>query len=108
MNAAETELARMLSARLGEMGKVTDIALGRGSVRLTLELAGQGAPVELSAEGLRWSSEADQVVIRWDSAGSTLAWADRLIATLSARSGNTLRVPDSLRLLPLKLLLPKA
>ena len=108
MNAAETELARMLSARLGDIGKVTDLTLGRGSARLTLELAGQGAPVELSARGLRWSSEGGQLVIRWDGAGSTLAWVDRLIATLSARSGNALRLPDSLRLMPLKLLLPRA
>lgn len=108
MNATEAELAKMVSARLGDIGKVTDITLGRGTVRLTLELAGQGAPVELHAHGIRWSSEGDHVVIRWESAGSTLTWADRLIATLAARSGNELRVPDSLRLLPLKLILPKA
>jgi len=108
MNAAESELARMLSARMGEMGKVSDVTLGQGSVRLTLDLAGQGSPVELHAEGLRWSNEGDQVVIRWDRAGSSLPWVDRLMLKLAERAGNELRIPDSLRLLPIKLLLPRA
>lgn len=107
MNAAEAEIARQLSARLGEAGRVTDLALGRGSVRVTLELAGQGSPVELHAEGLRWSTEGDQMVIRWERAGCSLAWVDALIRTLAARSGDALRLPDSLRLAPIKLLLPR-
>lgn len=108
MNAAEAEIARLITARLGDAGAVTDVALGRGSLRLTLELAGQGAPVELSAEGLCWSTEDGTLVIRWEKAGSSLAWADRLIRTLGERSGRAVRLPDSIRLMPIKLLLPRA
>lgn len=107
MNAAESELARLLTARLGEAGRVTGLSLGRGSVRLTLELAGQGAPVELHADGLRWTTEEGQLVVRWDKAGSSLAWADALLRALAARANHELRLPDSLRLMPLKLILPR-
>lgn len=107
MNAAEAEIARLLDARLGEVGRVSDLALGRGSVRLTLELAGQGSPVELSAEGLRWDTEDGQLVLRWERAGSSLAWADALIRALGERARHEVRLPDSLRLAPLKLLLPR-
>lgn len=107
MNAAESEVAKLLNARLGEVGKVTDLTLGRGSFRLTLELAGQGAPVALFAEGLRWNTEGDQLVVRWDRAGSDLRWADALVRTLGERAGHAIRLPDSLRLAPVKLLLPR-
>lgn len=107
MNAAEAEIARQLTARLGEAGKVADLALGRGSVRMVLELAGQGAPVELRAEGLRWSTEGDQLVVRWESVGSSLPWVDALLRALAERAGGALRLPDSLRLAPIKLLLPR-
>ncbi len=108
MNVAETEVAKLLNARLGDVGKVTDVSLGRGSFRLTLDLAGQGTPVTLFADGLRWSTESDHLVIRWDCAGSDLAWADALVRTLGERSGHKVSLPDSLRLMPIKLLLPKA
>lgn len=107
MNPAEAEIARQLGARLGEAGKVTAVSLGRGSVRLTLELAGQVAPVELRADGLRWQTEDDRMVIRWDAAGSSLPWVDALIRSFSERAGREIRLPDSLRLMPLKLLLPR-
>lgn len=107
MNAAESELAKLLTARLGEAGKVTDLALGRGSLRLTLELAGQGAPVELHAEGLRWTTEDGHLVVRWDKAGSSLAWADAFLRAIAARVNHEVRLPDSLRLMPIKLILPR-
>lgn len=107
MNPAEAEIARQLTARLGEAGRVSELSLGRGSVRITVELAGQGAPVELRAEGLRWSTEGDQLVVRWDTVGSSLPWVDALLRTLAERSGGALRLPDSLRLAPIKLLLPR-
>jgi hypothetical protein len=107
MNAAESEVAKLLNARLGDVGQVTDLSLGRGSFRLTLDLAGQGAPVTLHAEGLRWNTEGDQLVIRWDRAGSDLRWADTLVRALGERSGHRVSLPDSLRLMPVKLLLPK-
>lgn len=107
MNAAESEVAKLLDARLGGAGKVTDLSLGRGSFRLTLELSGQGAPVTLFAEGLRWNTEGDQLVVRWDKAGSDLAWADSLVRALGERAGHKVSLPDSLRLMPIKLLLPR-
>ena len=107
MNAAEAEIAKLLSARLGEAGKVSAVALGRGSLRLTLDLAGQGAPVDLHAEGIRWSTEGDQLIVRWEKAGSSLPWVDALIRALAARANHELRLADSLRLMPLKLILPR-
>jgi len=108
MSPAEAALAKLLSERLGDAGSVRSLALGKGSVRLELDLAGQPGPVEISAEGLSWEPDGEAVVVRWASVGSSLAWLDRLAAAASARAGNRLRVPDSLRLLPLKLLLPRA
>jgi len=107
MNAAESEVAKLLNARLGDFGKVTDLSLGRGSFRLSVDLAGQGAPVTLFAEGLRWNTAGDKMFIRWDRAGSDLAWVDALVRTLGERSGHQVSLPDSLRLMPIKLLLPK-
>lgn len=107
MNAAEAALAKLVSERLGDAGTALSVALGRGEVRLVLELAGQPEPVAISAEGLSWEPDGDGVVVRWARVGSSLAWIERLAAAASARAGNKVRVPDSVRLLPLKLLLPR-
>ncbi len=107
MSPAEAALAKLLGDRLGDIGAVRAVALGKGSVRVTLDLAGQPGPVEVSAEGLSWEPDGDAVVVRWTRVGSSLAWLDRLAAAASARAGDRVRVPDSLRLLPLKLLLPR-
>ncbi len=107
MSPAEAALAKLIGDRLGDAGSVRAVALGKGEVRLTLDLAGQGAPVEIHAEGLGWHPQGDRVVVSWTRLGSSLAWLDRLAAAASARAGHRLAVPDSLRLLPLKLLLPR-
>lgn len=108
MNPAEAVLAKALGDRLGGAGKVTSLSLGRGSARLTLELLGQPAPVDLFAEGLSWTTEGEHLVLRWESAGSSLEWADLLIREAGRRCGHRARIPDGLRLAPLKLLLPRA
>jgi hypothetical protein len=107
MSPAEAALAKLLGDRLGDIGAVREVALGKDSVRLVLDLAGQPGPVELSAEGLAWEPDGDAVALHWTRAGSSLPWLDRLAAALSARAGNRLRIPDSIRLVPLKLLLPR-
>lgn len=107
MSPAEAALARAISERLGAAGKATSVSLGAGSVRLTLELAGQAAPVEVFAEGARWEQDGDHVVVRWERAGSSLEWADALIRAAGERSGRRLRLADGLRLVPLKLILPR-
>lgn len=108
MNPAEAVLAKALGDRLGGAGRVSALSLGRGSVRLTLELRGQPGPVDLFAEGLAWTPDGDHLVLRWESAGSSLEWADLLIREAGRRCERRIRVPDGLRLAPLKLLLPRA
>ena len=107
MNPAEAALAKLIGERLGDAGTVREVALGRGSLRLVLDLAGQHGPVEIAAEGLTWEPDGGEVVIRWTRIGSSLAWLDRLAAAASARAGHKVGVADSLRLLPLKLLIPR-
>lgn len=108
MNPAEAAVARLLGERLGAAGTVRSVALGRGSVRLALDLAGQGATVEVAAEGLRWEPDGDHVVVRWDRLASSLPWVEALLGEVTRRTGGRARVPDGLRLAPLKLLLPRA
>ncbi|MFN7339904.1 MAG: hypothetical protein ACK5VI_02360 [Opitutia bacterium] len=108
MNPAESAVAKALGDRLGGAGKVLSVALGRGSARITLELRGQPAPVEVFAEGLAWRPDGDHLVVSWETAGSSLEWADILIREAGRRCDRQARIPDSLRLTPLKLLLPRA
>ena len=108
MSPAEATLAKLVGERLGDAGTVRTLALGKGGLRLTLDLAGEAGPVEVWAEGLAWHPEGDRVVVSWSRLGSSLAWVDRLMAAASARAGNRLGMRDSLRLLPIKLLLPRA
>ena len=107
MSPAEAALAKLLGDRLGDAGSVSEVALGRGTLRLVLDLAGQPGPVEIAAEGLTWEPDGDTVIVRWTRIGSSLEWLDKLAAAASARAGHRLRVADSLRLLPLKLLVPR-
>ncbi len=107
MNPAEAAVARAIEGRLGDAGKVASVALGRGSARVTLELRGQPVPVELHAEGLAWRPDGDHLVLSWEDAGSSLEWADILIREAGRRCDRQARIPDSLRLAPLKLLLPR-
>jgi len=108
MNPAEAAVAQALGDRLGDAGKVAAVVLGRGSARITLELRGQPAPVEVFAEGVTWRPDGDHLVLTWETAGSSLEWADALIREAGRRCDRRARIPDSLRLLPLKLLLPRA
>jgi hypothetical protein len=108
MNFAESEIAKLLSSKLGEAGRVTHLALGAGSIRMTLELSGQGAPVDLFAEGITWTKDGDMLVVRWKQVGSSLTWAHSLLQTLAEKAHHEIRLPDSLRMAPLKLILPKA
>lgn len=108
MSPAEAALAKALGERLGEAGRVASVSLGRGSLRLVLELRGQPRPVELYAEGARWEQDGDHLVVSWERAGSDLEWADILLRAAGERAGRRLRLPDGLRMLPLKLLLPRA
>ncbi len=108
MNFAESEIAKLLSSKLGEAGRVTHLALGAGSIRMTLELSGQGAPVDLFAEGITWTKDGDTLVVRWKQVGSSLTWAHSLLQTLAEKAHHEIRMPDSLRMAPLKMILPKA
>lgn len=108
MNPAEAAVAKLIGARLGAAGSVRAVALGRGSLRLTLDLVGQGGPVEIAAEGLRWEPDGDRVIVRWDRLSSTLPWVDALLADHTRRAGGCARLADGLRLAPLKFLLPRA
>jgi hypothetical protein len=107
MNPAEAALAKALGDRLGDAGRVTDLSLARGAVRMTLELRGQPEPVGLFAEGLSWTSDGDHLVVRWETAGSSLEWVDLLIREAGRRCDRRVRLADSLRLAPIKLLLPR-
>lgn len=107
MSPAEAALAKLLGDRLGDIGSVRAVALGRGSVSVVLDLAGQPGPVEVAAEGLTWEPDGDAILVRWTRVGSSLAWLDRVAAAASRRAGDRLRMADSLRLLPLKLLIPR-
>lgn len=108
MNPAEAAIARALAERLGKAGTVVAVALAAGSARFTLELRGQPGTVDLFAKGLAWRPDGDHLLLSWEEAGSSLEWADILIREAGRRCERRVRLPDSLRLLPLKLLLPKA
>jgi len=108
MSPAEAALAKVLGDRLGAAGRVAAVSLGRGSLRVRVELRGQPAPVEVFAEGACWEPDGDHVVVRWEREGSSLEWADTLLRAEGERAGRRLRLRDGLRLVPLKLLLPRA
>lgn len=108
MNPAEKALANYLSERLGPAGMVRQLTLGKGSLSVVLELSGQVEAVTLRAEGLSWESKGDQVVLHWQRLESSLAWLQHVLNEVSHRMQHQVSFADSLKWLPLKLMIPKA
>lgn len=107
MNPAEKALAKILNERLGPAGNVRQLTLGRGSIEVTLELTGQLEAVTLRASGLSWESKDNQLTLRWEILESSLPWLQHFLQELSQRMHHQATLADSLKWVPLKLIIPK-
>ena len=107
MNPAEKGLANILTERLGPAGKVCHLTLGQGVIEVTLDLAGQPEAVTLRASGLSWESKANQLTLRWRVLESSLPWLQHLLNEVSHRMHHHVTFADSLKWVPIKLLIPK-
>jgi hypothetical protein len=107
MNPAEKALATLLTERLGPAGKVRQLTLGQGTIEVTLDLAGQSEAVTLRANGLSWESKDNQLILRWQVLESSLAWLQHLLHEVSNRMQRQVTFADSLKWVPLKLIMPK-
>ena len=107
MNPAEKALAMLLTERLGPAGKVRHLTLGQGTIEVTLDLAGQSEAVTLRASGLSWESKDNQLILRWQVLESSLSWLQHLLNEISNRMHHQVTLTDSLKWVPLKLIIPK-
>jgi len=107
VNALEAEIARFVSQRFADVGEVTALELTGAEARATLTLRGQPDPVSFRVTGLRWSSDGATFTLRFDEATCSLPWLDAVLGHWRARAGAAVTLREDLRLLPLKLRLPR-
>jgi hypothetical protein len=108
VNALEAEIARHVSRRFADVGEITALELTGADVAATVALRGQPEPVTVRVAGLRWASDGATFMLRFDSAECSLPWLHALLRHWCARTNSTVTLKEDLRLLPLKLRLPRA
>lgn len=94
---------------IGEkVGNLTKFSFSGGNLILTLELKGEeDVPVELSINNIAYRVEGGNMNIYFESASASRPWLQGVFELIGEKTGNKFSIPDSMRLMPLKMLLPK-
>lgn len=108
MNALEAEIAKLVLKRFADIGEISEFTLTGAAMTATCQLHGQPTPVSFQVTGLRWSSDGTTFMLTYHTATCTLPWLHAVIQHLGQRTQMTIRLREDLRLLPLKLTLPRA
>lgn len=103
------QIMPLVNGAIGEkVGNMTDFAFSGGNLTLTIELKGEeGAPVSLKINGIAYRVEDGKMNIYFDKAEASRPWLQGILELVGEKTGNKFSIPDSMRLMPLKMLLPK-
>ncbi len=101
------QITDFLNQHLGEIGQVTDFDFSGGNVTISIALKGEKEIVTLRATELCYDVSDGKMNLYYSSLTATKEWLNEIFKMISAKTGNTFSFPDSLRLMPLKMLIPK-
>lgn len=107
-NFITDQIVNVLNQKFGKIGQVADLNLSKDAVKITLDLVGETHPVTLEAHGLSWSvSDGKMNLFFTELVCQEKLWVQEIFKIVAEKTGRVISFPDSLKLMPLKMLLPK-
>lgn len=107
-NFISQQIISALNQKFGAVGQVDDLSLSKESVSITLSLAGEDKPLTLEVRGLSWSvSDGKMNLFFSELVCRDKLWVQEVFKLIAEKTGRVVSFPDSLKLMPLKMLLQK-
>ena len=107
-NFINQQIISALNQKFGEVGQVDDLSFSSDSVSVTLNLAGEPAPVTLEAHGLAWNVSDGKMHVHFSELRCPeKRWVQETFKIVAEKTGREISFPDSIKLMPLKMLLQK-
>lgn len=108
MDFVSQQIISVLNQKFGTVGRVDDISLGRTAISVTLSLVGEEKPVTLEVHGLEWSTSDGKMNLFFDELVCTdKIWVQEIFRIVGEKTGHVFSFPDSMKTMPLKMLLKK-
>ncbi len=101
------QVTDFLNQRFGEVGQVTDFNFSRGNVTISLALKGEPEIVTLEISELCYNTSDGKMNLYYTDLRATKPWVQEIFKMISEKTGRMISFPDNLKLMPLKMLLPK-
>lgn len=101
------QIISFLNQRFGKIGEVSDVQFSGGNVSITIALAGEPEIVTLEVHNLSWNTAGGKMNLYYEELNATKLWIQEVFCVISEKTGKTISFPDSLKLMPLKMMLPK-
>jgi len=107
-NFITDQIVNALNQKFGNIGQVADLDLSKDSVAITLNLAGEENQITLEAHGLSYSvTDGKMNLFFTDLVCREKQWVQEIFKIVAEKTGRVISFPDSIKLMPLKMLLPK-
>ncbi|MCR5184342.1 MAG: hypothetical protein K6B46_06570 [Opitutales bacterium] len=91
-----------------KVGNVTRFDFSGGNLALTIELKGEEKlPLELTISNIAYRVEDGKMNIYFETVTASRPWLSGIFEMVAEKTGKKFSIPDSMRLMPLKMLLPK-
>lgn len=107
-NFISDQLTKYLNQRLDRIGSVDSLEIATGSLKATLNLRGEEVPIRLEFSGIYWNSEDGKFNLHYDRACASREWIQAVFDYVGEKSGKVLTIPDTISLMPLKMLFEKS
>lgn len=96
-----------LNQRFGEVGQVTDFNFSGGNLTISLDLKGEPEIVTLEITDLCYNTSDEKMNLFYSDLRASKPWVQEIFKMVSEKTNRTVSFPDNLKLMPLKMLLPK-
>ncbi len=101
------QITDFLNQRFGEIGQVTDFDFSGGSLRISLALKGEAEIVTIQIQGLCYTTADGKMNLFYEKMESSKPWLNEIFKIVREKNGDSFSFPDNMKLMPLKMLLPK-
>lgn len=96
-----------LNQRFGEVGQVTDFNFSQGNLSISLLLKGETEIVTIEVTDICYNTSDGKMNLYYSDLRATKPWLQEIFKMVNGKTGRTVSFPDHLKLMPLKMLLPK-
>lgn len=101
------QVTTFLNQRFGEVGQVTDFNFSKGNLSISLALKGEPEIVTLEIAELSYNTSDGKMHLHFNDLRASKPWVQEIFKMICEKTGRVISFPDNLKLMPLKMLLPK-